>query len=49
MEGEQRWETNNGNSLESWGLLHRLEHQVFTGDNSVWTFLGFYGRGNILN
>ena len=33
MEGEQRWETNNGNSLETRGHLHRLEHQVSSGQN----------------
>ena len=33
LEGEQRWETNNGNSLETRGHLHRLEHQVSSGHN----------------
>ena len=33
LEGEQRWETNNGNSLETRGHLHRLEHQVSSGQN----------------
>ena len=39
MEGEQRWEANNGNTLETWGHLHRMEHKVSSGDNSVSTKL----------
>ena len=37
IRGEQWWEANNGNTLETWSHLHCLEHKVSPGENPSWT------------